>query len=609
MIKSNRCHLTKGATIVQQIKVDEKTYVVFDVETNGLSSKTDDLLSISFYKPDDGKIYDRFLPLELSKHVVTTHYNGITDKDLSDKLSLTQEEFDQIVKEFELERRIILTYSGRDFDERFLKEYLNRKKIIGFDKLTFHNMKRQIISSKFSGGNVTKDNLCKMFKIPNVHRVHSGVNDCKLEWELFKKMDGYYYLITDGGAKDNVFRFSSDYIIPVSLFASHPGIKRVIKNIPYISCQSEVIKSFEIDSKGIHHLDTNFNGVILEHLINSMLSVKSINSREFLIENKKKLKLVGNIPSSYHSVPMTMNLDGTVTAVKPSDRVLEKKINDEISVLKERLGPLVQYIKENIFNSQIINSQELVVNHNYNVLALCDLSSENAVMEIKTNDYPAKTYKEQLYFESQGRACYHLNMCWEYKLGVITSKTITFNISRVYVEEGEAPQGGWSKERLEQNRKNKEQLLCIALSQQNIELISFVKTTEPVKLKCNVCGNVWEDKYNKILKDTQLCRSCFPKIPKESRPKKKYETPDDRRNAQMTKYSNKILEVSNGSIQVSNYIGAKNNVTAHCNVCGYEWIIRADHLVSRCYCKKCKNAGMNMSLLNETLFPYCSDNS
>ena len=236
---------------MKKINVDASNYVVLDVETNGLRSKDHDLLSISFYKPDDGKTYDRFLPLEIAVHVVTTEYNGITDDDLRGKKPLTQEEFDWIVEEFELERRTILTYSGRDFDEHFLKEYLKRKKIIGFDKLKFHNMKRQIISSRFSGGNVTKDNLCRMFKIRNVRNVHSGANDCKLEWKLFQKMDGYYYLITDGGAKDNVFRFSDDYIIPVSLFSSHPGIKRVVQNAPYITCKSELIKTFEINSKGV----------------------------------------------------------------------------------------------------------------------------------------------------------------------------------------------------------------------------------------------------------------------------------------------------------------------------------------------------------------------
>ena len=112
---------------MKKIDVDASNYVVLDVETNGLRSKDHDLLSISFYKPDDGKTYDRFLPLEIAVHVVTTEYNGITDDDLRGKTPLTQEEFDWIVKEFELERRTILTYSGRDFDEHFLKEYLKRR--------------------------------------------------------------------------------------------------------------------------------------------------------------------------------------------------------------------------------------------------------------------------------------------------------------------------------------------------------------------------------------------------------------------------------------------------------------------------------------------------
>ncbi len=58
-------------------------YVVLDVETNGLSSLRDDLLSISIYQPDTQKNYiTDFLPLELDRDVYTTHINGITKKDL-----------------------------------------------------------------------------------------------------------------------------------------------------------------------------------------------------------------------------------------------------------------------------------------------------------------------------------------------------------------------------------------------------------------------------------------------------------------------------------------------------------------------------------------------
>lgn len=52
---------------MEKMDTNPTKYVVFDVETNGLKSKKDDLLSISFYKPDDGKEYCKFLPLELNR--------------------------------------------------------------------------------------------------------------------------------------------------------------------------------------------------------------------------------------------------------------------------------------------------------------------------------------------------------------------------------------------------------------------------------------------------------------------------------------------------------------------------------------------------------------
>lgn len=112
-----------------KIDTNPSKYVVFDVETNGLKSQQDDLLSISFYKPDDKREYSRFLPLELNSKVETTHINGITEKDLAGTTALTQFEFDQIVEEYELEKRIILVYSGRNFDEAFLREYMKRHQI------------------------------------------------------------------------------------------------------------------------------------------------------------------------------------------------------------------------------------------------------------------------------------------------------------------------------------------------------------------------------------------------------------------------------------------------------------------------------------------------
>ena len=106
-------------------KINAKDYVVLDVETNGLSSLRDDLLSISIYKPDDKKTYNRFLPLELSNNLETTYINGITKKMLKDKEPLTQEEFDKVIKDFELENRTILIYGN--IDEKLFEKEKNKR--------------------------------------------------------------------------------------------------------------------------------------------------------------------------------------------------------------------------------------------------------------------------------------------------------------------------------------------------------------------------------------------------------------------------------------------------------------------------------------------------
>ena len=57
-------------------------------------------------------------------------------------------------------------------------------------------------------------------------------------------------------------------------------------------------------------------------------------------------------------------------------------------------------------------SQELVVDYENNILALCDLSTDKTILEIKTNNADALAYKEQFFYEAKGRAIYHLKMEW-----------------------------------------------------------------------------------------------------------------------------------------------------------------------------------------------------
>ena len=400
----------------------EKKYVV-------LSSIKDDLLSISIYKPDDGKIYDRFLPLELSDEVETTYINGITKDMLKDKSPLTQNELDEVISSFELEKRTILVYGN--IDEKFIKNYLKRKKLKGFDKLKFYNFKHDIISSRFSEGNITKDNLCKIYGIDNIQEVHSGLNDCILEWNLFKSMNGNKLIIIN----NEVFEFNNEYIIPVSYLTTYTNFKYCIKDFPKINAEINQIKKIRINSSEIKKFETNISGITIEHLINTLLNVKDMNNETYLfqLENKKKLKRLGKLPSIVHEIPILFNRDGTITALNKEDEKKVDEINKVTEIIKEKIKPLIKYIKEDIFGNEQILSQELVVNKKDNVLAKCDLSSKDKILEIKTFIPNIDKIKYQLYYEANGRDIYMLQTEWnrELKQGLI------FNLYKVNIFEND----------------------------------------------------------------------------------------------------------------------------------------------------------------------------
>lgn len=570
---------------MKRMNTDPTEYVVFDVETNGLKSKQADLLLISFYKPDDGKEYSKFLPLELNRKIVTTHINGITEQDLVGATALTQLEFDRIVEEFELEKRIILIYSGGNFDASFLSAYMKRHRILGFEKLNFYNFKKNIISSRFSHGNITKDNLCSIFKVDGVKTVHSGSNDCKLEWKLFEKMDGYFYLVTEGSDEDNVFRLNEDYIIPASLLSSHPNLSCVLSERPYIECQSTLVKAFEIDSKGIEKFPTNFTGMTIEHLINSMLDVDVQNSRRFLLENKLKLDFIGKIPNGVTMVPMSFNPDGTVTALHKEDKQMEKRINSTAKNLKERIRPLVDFIKYEIFKNERILSQELVVDYENNILALCDLSTDKTILEIKTNNADALAYKEQFFYEAKGRAIYHLKMEWVKDWNTDLLKKIIFHLSFVDAHVGTPSSSNWTRGKREEKRARKITEIQKYLSCSDISLVSFTNISSPIRLQCKNCGYEWFIGYAALEKKIPDCPKCNPKIKGRTRTTISKE---EQMKHRADNYYEKILQKSNRTIVAMNYIGSKDDVDAICVTCGYKWKSRADHLVDRCWCPICK---------------------
>lgn len=400
--------------------IDESKFVVLDVETNGLSSQRDDLLSISIFKPDTNEFFDRFLPLELQSCVLTTEINGITKEMLRGKKPLTQTEFDDLCKQFELKHRTILTYGN--LDKTFIKNYLKRHKISGFDDLCFRNIKDNIISTAYTNGLLTKDNLCVAFGIKGVKEVHSGHNDCVLEWELFKFIDERFLFVSytnefcPNGIKHRreswyIYEFSNDYIVPVSFLHTHPKLKKILK-LPEIEIEFDEVFKFEFSKKCSPKYAYQPAGIASEYLINRMLSANHIDNQEFLYKNKMKLTYLGSIlAEDVETVFYTENQDGTLRAVDNEHKKHIEAINKQTLAIKKEIGPIIDYIKNDIFKGEQILSQELIINLNYNLLGLTDFSNKFGCLECKWhfNDYDKRyldEFKYQLYVTSNGRPTY-----------------------------------------------------------------------------------------------------------------------------------------------------------------------------------------------------------
>ena len=471
----------------------EKEYVVLDVETNGLSSTEDDILSITIYRPDNGMLYNRFLPLIMNPRVRTTRYNGIKTKDLEGTSHITQNEADEIIRTFELHKRTILIYT--DFDEKFIKRYFQRRGLWGTEKMCFYNFKKDIFSSRYSGGNVTKDNLCRIFGIGNIREIHSGENDCKLEWELFKQIYGKKLLITD----DKVFEINHEYIVPVSYLQTHNNLRDYVGDLPDILVETEVIKTFEISGEKMQKFDTNITGCTIEHLINVMLNVKPENSFKFLLENKKKLKFLGELPPAHEKVDMLLNSDGTVSIPnrKHAYRKLEKSINDVQQELKRKLVPVIEFIADEIFHGEKILSQELMVHSDKKILALCDLSTVDAVLEIKTGYKPCiNIYSDQLYYTANGRKCYILQMDWKIasKRTDIIISSVTFSVT---------------KRRHCSDKMSKWDAFQNKINNKDIVVKRYFNIKAKTTLECKVCHNQWETSCDKIIRKP-ICPFCNP---------------------------------------------------------------------------------------------------
>ena len=437
-----RCHLpkfreTSGGTIkpFTEYLIDTgyktpparytKKYVVFDVETNGLRRASDDLLSLTILDPFTGMAYNRFLPLDLQPVVLTSYINGITDETLENCVHMTQEEMAWIIDYFDLKNATLLSFSGGKgtFDSSFVSHYCKRQRITGFDDLQFENIMHYLPTAPFGSGGMSKDNLCRLLGIDGVQEIHSGINDCILEWKLFEQLYSRKLFFIG----QHLYRYHPDYILPVSYLNRYPELADVIGvAVPQVVGFPKMIFEYVFPRKVLRNIQvfpTNITGITLEHSLNTKLGVKVQNNLGFLAENKKRLEYIGSIETNIESIPVVAETDGTFrSADKKYDEYVDM-VNAVTEQIAGYLMPTVTFIKENVFCGETINSQELVKSEGGKILALCDLSSSDAVMEIKTmntirslvgyGDCVDPSVARQLYYERDGRATYLLQYLFQ----------------------------------------------------------------------------------------------------------------------------------------------------------------------------------------------------
>ena len=85
---------------------------------------------------------------------------------------------------------------------------------------------------------------------------------------------------------NNVFELNNEYIIPASYLSRFPNFKYCFDDFPKLEYSVRRVKSIVVKTNKIKKFDTNISGVTIEHLINTMLNVKKIDSYNFLVENK-----------------------------------------------------------------------------------------------------------------------------------------------------------------------------------------------------------------------------------------------------------------------------------------------------------------------------------
>jgi len=169
----------------EEASLSELTYVVFDIESTGLSATNDSIIEIGAVKIKKGEIIDRFQSFinpEVPLSEFIKNFTGITDEDLMDAKKI-----DEVLPEFInfIEDAILVAHNA-SFDINFIKEKAeNYGYQVNNDYIDTLNLARYFYYDKIKRFNLKA--LSKHFKV-ELENHHRADEDAEATSQIWLKM-------------------------------------------------------------------------------------------------------------------------------------------------------------------------------------------------------------------------------------------------------------------------------------------------------------------------------------------------------------------------------------------------------------------------------------
>ena len=173
-----------GINYGKRLKELASDYVVFDLETTGISSQNDKIIEISAVKVQNGAIVQEFSELVNPKCKIpyqASQINGITDDMVEDARTI-----DQVLPDFLdfIEEEILVGHNIHSFDMKFIcrecKDIYD--KVLGNNYIDTLYLARKCLPKL---GHHRLTDLAEYFAIPT-EGAHRALNDCRMNQRVYE---------------------------------------------------------------------------------------------------------------------------------------------------------------------------------------------------------------------------------------------------------------------------------------------------------------------------------------------------------------------------------------------------------------------------------------